>query len=298
MSLIKRVLGRTDAPQSTPAAQANVPVTFTVTGITGQSAWDGDEPLISRLSGTTTSGAEALAALYANRGRPDGGMIETAGQLVAEPANPVDPDAIAVHVDGQRIGYLPSYLAAGAPSAADHAACQVQLWAAGDSGQLRVIGWVAVGDGQAVWPHDAGNPPPITTSQARAAQASAVSDMVAEALSGPDADRAARFAACVVGGRHYREYAEPIAELKRQGKLGEALELCYLAIEGAEREAKLHEWAPAPAYTEHAAIIHRKLGQHAEEIVVLTRWLAACPADQRAGSGIQTRLDKLLAKHG
>jgi len=49
----------------------------------------------------------------------------------------------------------------------------------------------------------------------------------------------------------------------------------------------------APAYTEHAAIIHRKLGQRDEEIAVLKRWLRLCPAGQRDGSGIGQRLAKL-----
>lgn len=52
---------------------------------------------------------------------------------------------------------------------------------------------------------------------------------------------------------------------------------------------------PAPAYTEHAAIIHRKLGQRDEEIAVLKRWLRLCPAGQRDGSQIGQRLAKLNA---
>jgi len=50
---------------------------------------------------------------------------------------------------------------------------------------------------------------------------------------------------------------------------------------------------PAPWYTEQAAIIHRKLKQHNEEIAVLERWLSACPPSRRDGSGIKARLDKL-----
>lgn len=86
---------------------------------------------------------------------------------------------------------------------------------------------------------------------------------------------------------------EPIQELEREGRLEEALVVCYAAIGGAERARNGRE--PAPWYTEQAAIIHRKLGQPDQEIAVLQRWLRACPADRRSGSGIKRRLDKLTS---
>ncbi|GAB3661158.1 hypothetical protein [Glycomyces tarimensis] len=83
---------------------------------------------------------------------------------------------------------------------------------------------------------------------------------------------------------------EPIKQLKREGRLREALVLCYRAIEGAEQSAEGRE--PAPAYTEHAAIIHRKLGEHDLEVAVLQCWLDHAP-DRREGSKIAERLVKL-----
>jgi tetratricopeptide (TPR) repeat protein len=67
--------------------------------------------------------------------------------------------------------------------------------------------------------------------------------------------------------------------LKRQGKLEEALVVCYKAIEGAEGNREGRE--PAPWYTNQAAIIHRKLGQRDQEITVLEQWLRLCPKDYR-----------------
>jgi hypothetical protein len=81
--------------------------------------------------------------------------------------------------------------------------------------------------------------------------------------------------------------------LKREGRLEEALALCYSAIEGAERAAKREKLDPAPWYTEQAAIIHRKLGQRDEEIAVLKRFLLACPPSRRNAGRIKERLDKL-----
>lgn len=97
----------------------------------------------------------------------------------------------------------------------------------------------------------------------------------------------------LVNGVHYLELVEPIKQLKRDGRLQEALELCLAAAEAAEAAREGRE--PAPWYSEQAAIIHRKLGQRAEEIAVLTRWLIACPPERREGSRIQARLAKIAA---
>lgn len=96
----------------------------------------------------------------------------------------------------------------------------------------------------------------------------------------------------MVGQHHYLETVEPIKQLKREGRLDEALVLCYGAIAAAEHARDGRE--PAPWYTEQAAIIHRKLGQRAEEEAVLRRWLSSCPPDRKSGSRIQRRLDSLV----
>lgn len=115
--------------------------------------------------------------------------------------------------------------------------------------------------------------------------------MVDEAL-GEGGERAEQFKRGMVGRLHYLETVEPIQQFKREGRLTEALALCYGAIAAAENDRDGRE--PAPWYTEQAAIIHRKLGQRAEEEAVLRRWLEHCPADRRSGSKVQERLDKLI----
>jgi len=294
MSLFRRLLGRGGATgQEASGSYPEVPQQPQL-NIT-QSSQNGPGDGVMPLSGTTTFGAEALADLFASRGLADGGILELDGWLVAEPDNPSDPKAIAVEVEGRRIGYLPGYLArhtpAGRPALSP---CQVQLWSALDRGRLRAIGWVSAQKGAVAWPHDASNPPAITIAEQRAARAASTTQMVDDALSGANPTRKGKFLRGMVGGYHYLETAEPINQLKRQGRLEEALALCYGAIDGAEADRDGRE--PAPWYTEQAAIIHRKLGQRDEEIAVLQRWLSACPPDRRAASGIKARLDKLLAR--
>jgi len=248
-----------------------------------------------QMAGTTTVGADNASAIFVDRRLTSGGMIELRGVLVAEPTNPVDANAIAVHVDGACIGYLPGFLAReiDLPAAVQHP-CRVQLWAEPFQGSLRVLGWVADGDKAPVWPHSPSNPPAITPADQRAHRQAAVSKMVSDALEGTDPDRAAQFQAGVVNGRHYLELVEPIKDLKRQGRLEEALVLAYQAIQGAENDRDGRE--PAPGHTIQAAILFRKLGRRDEEIQVLERWLALCPPGHRESSEAYERLSKVKGK--
>lgn len=116
--------------------------------------------------------------------------------------------------------------------------------------------------------------------------------MVADAFTGGGV-RAESFKQGMVNGIHYLQLVEPIEQLKRDGRLEDALVLCYAAIEGAEANREGRK--PAPLYTEQAAIIHSKLSQHVEEIAVLQRWLAPCPPERRDGARINERLSKLNA---
>lgn len=262
--------------------------------------WHAGEPV--KMSGTTTVAAAECRYLFALYGRPDGGRIEAPATLVAEHREGQEQPVVAVHVDQARVGYLPSSFAAQLNpdnGALDQAAtvASVQMWGTPDGGEdgnsLRVIGWVAAGPGPVTWPHDDNNPAAVTILEQRAEAAAGTADMVREALEGDDPRRASQFRRGLVNGRHYLETVEPIKQLKREGKLDEALELCYAAIEGAEADRDGRE--PAPWYTEQAAIIHRKRGEYAQEVAVLRRWLDACPGSRRAGSTIQQRLDKLTS---
>jgi hypothetical protein len=245
-----------------------------------------------KMTGTTTYGAAGACALFHGRGKYTGGLLELAGQVVPEPENPADPSAVAVHVEGDRVGYLPGYLAGQLTLApGDLLPCQVQLWGAADRGQLRVIGWVAHGTGHVAWPHTAQNPPAVTVADQRAERAAATTDMVDDALTSEDPERAAQFRRGMVGRYHYLETVEPIQQLKREGRLQEALDLCYGAIDAAEQDREGRE--PAPWYTEQAAIMHRKRGERDQEVAVLQRWLGLCPPERRAGTRIGQRLDKI-----
>lgn len=269
------------APASTHAGAARAP-------------W-AEDPLLP-LSGTTTTCAASVAALVGRRRLVAPGYLEETAVLQREPDNQVDTDAVAVLVEGERVGYLPGWAAArlALPSGAATPA-RVQLFTALQDGAVRAVGWVWLGEGTPEWRYDATHRAPVTREEKRASDHARSRAMVTEAMSG-GVERAAQFAAGMVNGVHYLELVEPIKQLKREGRLEEALELCYAAIAGAENDAVTNGWsAPAPAYTEHAAIILRKLKRPDEEAAVLRRYLARLPEERRGTSPFAARLAKLGA---
>jgi hypothetical protein len=244
-----------------------------------------------QLTGTTTFAKDAITLLAERHQIAAGGYLETGGIIQREPENPADPHAIAVHVEGEKIGYLPGYL----PRAIDlpnggARTVQVQIFTELLPKGLRAEAWAWLGGGSAKWQYSETARPPLSTSAKVAAHQTSIDQMVADALAG-GGDRAESFQRGMVGGVHYLQLVEPIKQLKREGRLDDALVLCYAAIEGGEGAREGRE--PAPFYTEQAAIIHRKLGQRDKEAAVLRRWLAYCPPERRKGSSIKERLDKL-----
>lgn len=281
MGLVDRILGRGDRrqggePGRSPRIEFSVSIEVS--------------PLV-KLSGTTTVAASAVEALVKRHGTARRAVLEAESKLVREPGNPVDPLAVAVWVEGERVGYLPGYLAKKLPMGAGESwPVPLQLFSVVQDRGIRGEAWVWLGEGPPRWEYSAANPPPLTTEEKRAAEHRERSEMVRKGIAeGGSRERELR--AGMVNGVHYLELVEPIKQLKREGKLREALVLCYGAIEAAERGADGRE--PAPWYTEQAAIVHRKLGERDEEIAVLRRWIKFAPADRRDGR-ISERLSKLL----
>jgi hypothetical protein len=107
-----------------------------------------------------------------------------------------------------------------------------------------------------------------------------------------------------VRGRHFLDWGVELRQLKREGRLDEALALAMEIIEATERGQAVEErnapkraayfggkpgdYLPRetpPGWTEHAAIILRKLARFDEEVAVIDRWIAhAGPPDRWVGT--------------
>lgn len=271
-------------PQVTPEQVQNQP------GVTLTVSFESDPCL--EVAGTTTFANTAVAALADRKGLGERGYFEGQALLQRDPRNPADPRAVDVLVDGEKVGCLPSYAAKNFPMPAGASQpVTYQLHVLREQ-RLLAKAYVWLSPGEPEWVHSRENPPALTSRERSNESHEQKTTMVREALQEGGA-RATQFRSGMVDGVHYLELVEPIKQLKREGRLNEALVLCYKAIQGAENDAR--GGMPAPGYTEQAAIIHRKLGQKAEEIAVLKRWLARCPKEHRAGSRIGERLDKLEA---
>ncbi|MET3206243.1 UNVERIFIED_ORG: hypothetical protein ABIB21_003062 [Arthrobacter sp. UYEF13] len=262
---------------------------------------DAQQPTISfslglagcvEVAGTTTFAMDAVAALADRKGLGERGYFEGQAQLQRDPGNPVDPQAVAVLVDGEQVGCLPAHAAKDfpLPIGASHPVTY-QLHILREK-RLLAKAYVWLGTGEPEWAHPKEQPPALSSRERINSSHSQRTEMVREALAG-GGERAQQFGRGMVDGVHYLELVEPIKQLKREGRLKEALVLSYKAIEAAEGDRGGRE--PAPWYTEQAAIVHRKLGQRAEEVAVLKRWMDSCPKSRRAGSRIAKRLAKLEA---
>lgn len=253
----------------------------------------GGNPCVE-VAGTTTFAKAAVIALANTYRLPERGFLEVGARLQREPNNPVDADAVAIVVEGEKVGNLPSYFARNLPLPPETSVeVQYQLHVLrGEKWAAKAFVWL--GQGVPAWSHSADNPPPLTSRERTLTTARQQSEMVREALEG-GGERARQFQRGMYKGVHYLQLVEPIKQLKRENRLEEALELCYQAIKGAERDRDGRE--PAPWYTEQAAIVHRKLGQHQEEIVVLERWLKMTPPDRREDSTIAERYRKCVEKN-
>lgn len=100
-----------------------------------------------------------------------------------------------------------------------------------------------------------------------------------------------------VRGRPYPLWAERVRQLKREERLDEALDLLFECIGAAERDRG--RGAPAPWYTEHAAMIFRQRRDYDAEVAVLERWVRVSPVPLQGGKIVE-RLAKaraLQSKH-
>ncbi|CAM3000380.1 Tetratricopeptide repeat protein [Corynebacterium falsenii] len=224
--------------------------------------------------------------------RDHDGYLEDVGTLEHVAADDQRPEALDVIYQGHWIGALAGHATdrVNLPIGAQ-VGIPVQLCAAQTAKGPRLDAWAWLGDDAPQWEYSAEHRPPVTAKERSGETAFRARTMVREALV-EGGQRGEDFVAGSEHGIHYLETVGPIEQLKREGQLEAALKLCYIAIEGAEGDARFGE--PAPWYTIQAAIIHRKLKQREEEIAVLQRWLDHCPAEDREGSGVQKRLAKLL----
>jgi hypothetical protein len=139
-------------------------------------------------------------------------------------------------VEGERVGYLPGFSTPAAQlSTAVPWPARVPIFAEAFPNDLRAEAWVWIGARSHQWDWSKSKRPPMSSKAKARAEAEHAErrNSIREGRNGDDA-RAHELRAGMVNGVHFLELAERIKQLTREGRLEEALVLCYAAIEGAE----------------------------------------------------------------
>jgi hypothetical protein len=286
----KRSPGRPDAQQrrdAAPIPSVSVSISF---------------PDLESVVGTTTWARENLQALAEENGFGGDGFGEFDATLRIDVPGAPSSQTVCLVVDGRPIGSLPfqrSQTPGGSPHIGSTVRVQVFTTILENKG-FRAEAWVWLGQGKPEWEWSEDHRPPLSLREKAVANQKDTEEMVRDGLSDTsDPERARSFRAGLTpAGRHYLELVEPIKQLKREGRLDEALMLCMDAVEAAENEAAAEPFPsdPAPWYTEQAAIILRKMKRKDEEIEVLQRWFLHLDPEANHPTSYETlrkRLDKL-----
>lgn len=247
-------------------------------------------PLV-KVTGTTTHRKDEARAMMGRHGQAEHGHLEIEGRLTRAWVEKINTYAVAVTVEGEPIGYLSSADSKSVdPRAFDLHTIAVQAFSEVVNGQLRVEAWAWLAPTRPEWQWSHRHRPPIT-SDAKAAQRHRDTQNALNRRETSNPEQARAVASGRVRGVHYLELIEPIKQAKRDGNNELALEMCYAAIEGAEKDRM--GGVPAPAYTEHAAIVLRKLKRRDEEIKVLRRYLRWVPDGERDDHPFADRIRKV-----
>lgn len=224
----------------------------------------------------------ALARLFNTLGRPAGGVTMQQAQLVLEPKNPHDPNAVKVMVLGEHVGYIPAEMSASitkecrALPRGSAGTVLARVWASNDDGTWR--GRVTLSFGGTTEDERDFAAEKRELAQRDAARSAEKARKLADRQR-KEAEKAARQRAGSVRGEYWQNLKPAIAELKRQGRLDEALAELQACVDAAEREAVAVSDKPHPWPTEQCAAVLRRMKNHQAELQVLERYVALTGAD-------------------
>lgn len=286
MGFLRRVLGqRSGVPLTKPAPQQRTLVML------DERAWPQDVEVAGE-----TYHQDSIRALFHAMGDDSGGVLNRTAVLHAEPDNPYDPSAVAVVIDGFKVGHLPAGLAPQIQPLVVRASERNQalgvparVWARNDgSGWGARITLSADEEQEAEWTYAR---QALQRRAAHAASSHGVDASTAESLLG-DSDRVSQ-----VRGKHYSEWTTTVENWKRAERYDEALALLAECQRAAVSDGRVWNRPPAPWYFEQAAIIHRKRKNYPDEVAVLTQYIEAvrevdCSRDVDKIEKLESRLHK------
>lgn len=259
--LFSRLFGEGDNPQ-TPQQSASI-----------GSGWPDIE-----VEGEAYRRAE-VSRLFQGIGRPEGGVTMQQAQLVPEPTNQYDRNAVKVIIRGEHVGYVPadfSSRVAGACKALSRGSVAVvpaRVWARVDGNTWRARVTLAFSGTSEDEQDYASQRVEMEEIEAQRAAASAQKIADREAR---DAAKLARRVAGTVRGEYWTTWKPSIAELKRQQRLDEARVFLVECRDAARRESAVTNEVADPWPTEQLAAVMRRLGDPAGELAALEEYVTDC----------------------
>jgi len=237
---------------------------------------------------------------FAGKPRSNGYLVPVCVQLVREPSNKYDPNAIKAEIGGSHVGYIAKEIAAKLASAMD--ATNIQSFAI--AGLIRGGSFKTPSLGVHIWLNKRLSQAPIINinktylTQYQVSwpphENEGTSDDTTKEVYGNlhFAPRKSTEKQGYYLGRHYTEYVETIKELKRVGDLEKAEQLLQELIKAVEAESRAEKWGVAPWYYEQLAIIYRKRKDYLKEIEVLERFAKQKHAPGASPPKLLERLEK------
>jgi hypothetical protein len=237
---------------------------------------------------------------FAGKPRSNGYLVPVCVQLVREPSNKYDPNAIKAEIGGSHVGYIAKEIAAKLASAMD--ATNIQSFAI--AGLIRGGSFKAPSLRVHIWLNKRLSQAPIINinktylTQYQVSwpphENEGTSDDTTKEVYGNlhFAPRKSTEKQGYYLGRHYTEYVETIKELKRVGDLEKAEQLLQELIKAVEAESRAEKWGVAPWYYEQLAIIYRKRKDYLKEIEVLERFAKQKHAPGASPPKLLERLEK------
>lgn len=231
---------------------------------------------------------DAIAAI-AGGPRLEAVRLVASAALVPEPDNPYDRNAVAVWIEGRKVGHL---------SRGDAAALGpvlARLTAAGRTG----YGRADIYGGWDRGPSDRGDYGITLYVGDAAAQAERLDRVLdgktsAQIAAGTPPLRPGRGRGPgMVRGRPHYEWHPEVQRLERVGDEDAAVALLLEVCDATEAESRAEGYGVAPAAYERLAILYRKRGDRAAELAILERYEAAPHAPGATPGRLAERLAKL-----
>jgi hypothetical protein len=218
---------------------------------------------------------DALGRAMTSRGAALGGVRNVVTELIREPRNDHDRNAVVVCLDGEKVGYVPAGTARRLGPAMDKAgyakrplAVPARLWARRDTAEWSArVTLSPTGEREEEWNYveqlDADPHRPAT---------------VGERLT--DAARYRQYQAAehagLVHGKPIKEHKPTVVEHRLAQRWDEGIALALECRAAAERVAAIYSTSPEAWPTEELARLHRGKGDAAAEIEVLEHYVASC----------------------